>query len=299
MQGVGKVSVRACRLAAAAGRVSCARSYANEASARKVSPTKIDVSKAASVLPQSPHKAFASELRKRRKQYALESQKVAEKQREKEARRKMEEEERMRELDVKIKEFKKERAASLGDGLTGSASESTHPASKALGAASQEQEDPFITSRRNMWRQMTLERRQKRYNNHLQALSSQSEHRLTSLLHLYHSASSFVTYENLDAKLDQVQDLLYSFDGSDLENAKKELITQRTAALQEAITGSILVQNPLGYMAHPGLDDIKHFKDNKKSTENTEAEVAYDTERARLLAEKRDALRNAQDKLEV
>ncbi|TPX37972.1 hypothetical protein SmJEL517_g00250 [Synchytrium microbalum] len=70
------------------------------------------------------------------------------------------------------------------------------------------QEDPILAAKRQAWHDALRTRRQRRLTTYLNKVSDETENRLSDILYLYHTASDFVTYANLDAKIAAAMDVV-------------------------------------------------------------------------------------------
>ncbi|EGF77546.1 hypothetical protein BATDEDRAFT_91350 [Batrachochytrium dendrobatidis JAM81] len=64
--------------------------------------------------------------------------------------------------------------------------------------------DETFESRKRLWNQFIVDRRTRRYKNLVTFKQEESKVRRDALTYLYHSAADFVSYRNMDAKIDEV-----------------------------------------------------------------------------------------------
>ncbi|TPX30659.1 hypothetical protein SeMB42_g07884 [Synchytrium endobioticum] len=97
--------------------------------------------------------------------------------------------------------FSSFRSSTPPDDTTSSATESTGSEHSTSGTI-----DPALAAKRQAWHDALKARRQRRLSTYLTSVSQQTETKLENLLYLYHSAVDFVTYANLDAKIEAAMD---------------------------------------------------------------------------------------------
>ncbi|KAJ3171830.1 hypothetical protein HDU87_008218 [Geranomyces variabilis] len=213
-------------------------------------PTR-DLSKAATARVRHPRSIFNEALSAKRKQYLAEGKAIQQQKALAAAAEQKRREAKDRELEAKIRLFKAERARSFSDddALGGSypfASPSSSSAVDALtGGANKQKEaaadvDPVFKTRATMWRKYNAARRQQRFENNVAEREAQSEIRLESLLYLYHSARTFVTYDNVDAQVRALQPPLtstFKFGGEE-QNARV-FGAARRRALKDTLEGTL------------------------------------------------------------
>ncbi len=126
-------------------------------------------------------------------------------------------------------------------------------------------EDPIFQERRRMWEEYKLKRDRVRESNYLNKSQLQSNSRLDKLLYLYYSASSFVTYDNIDLKLDMaLYDSRLSAPAKAVtriatelqENYPRETLNTRAAELANAIQGTMV-------NGQPDVSSIKQVMEEK------------------------------------
>eukprot|EP00842_Homolaphlyctis_polyrhiza_P001998 jgi/Hompol1/279/HPOL_003617-RA len=72
------------------------------------------------------------------------------------------------------------------------------------GSSEKDPIDTIFEERKRMWRQYCLERRQRRFATFANQRQNEANSRLDALTYLFHASSDFVTYHNLDSKIDAV-----------------------------------------------------------------------------------------------
>ncbi|KND01032.1 uncharacterized protein SPPG_04125 [Spizellomyces punctatus DAOM BR117] len=231
-------------------------------SSASTSPTP-DLSQGAKVRLKHPRTAFREQMTQKRKQYFAESKEALKRQEAIAARQKEQEEARRRELSDKIRQFKAERLKSFSE--VGDA-EQGEPVSVKEGLSQDGQKesvnegkDPFFESRRDLYARFKQVRRQKRFENFVQSRCTQSEQRLESLLYLYHSANNFITYENIDARVAELQPT-----ASSSKSLEKEAMTRRAKQRIEALEGTLRGELQKQF----GVERLREFKSGKAAGES-------------------------------
>jgi hypothetical protein len=144
-------------------------------------------------------------MRSLRKKYRAEALLKEKEQKLQRAEEEQKRKERVLAMKEDIRKFKEERKKSIED--FGAAEEGT-AVDEALDAQQtqqqqQQQQQKQPQTGTKAWASYISQRRQIRLASHLQHQATSSKRRLDSLMYLFHSSESFVTYSNLDKKLDE------------------------------------------------------------------------------------------------
>ncbi|KAJ3092690.1 hypothetical protein HK102_004152 [Quaeritorhiza haematococci] len=197
-----------------------------------------------------PNTRYRESMRELRKQYMLEWKEKKQSEEEAEKRRQESERAKQEALKADIARYKFQHSRSVFDGASsGSGAVEVSPTTPSRRSAVKEsgkmEDDPLVAERRKMWTQWVKERRQLRFESHLNAAREQREEKLEKLLYLFHASGDFVTYDNIDDKISQVlvgfssrPANMSQFLGNQIkkENAR---VAAREKILREALEGTI------------------------------------------------------------
>lgn len=136
-------------------------------------------------VPVNPRTAFKQQMTKIRKQFALQHMETTKKQQLKLVQRESLRRLGLKRLNDDISTFKQQQKSEML---------------------------AFTNFDASRWAQESLERKAARRERHLAVLKEKSDAKMAALVHLYHAAADFCTYQNLDEKIDQMLRMRVSAD---------------------------------------------------------------------------------------
>ncbi|KAJ3273518.1 hypothetical protein HK104_004266, partial [Borealophlyctis nickersoniae] len=157
---------------------------------------------AASIRVVDPRETFRLKMEEIRQQYAKEAAAARILDQERAAKAVQGDQEKQNQLELEIAAYKAERARAFWEEAGGEKGEGrpTLVDDVVLPPPEGVEPDPFV-ERRQFWKKMVEERKKARFANFANNEKQVSERRLEALLYLFHAATDFVTYRNLDEKL--------------------------------------------------------------------------------------------------
>ncbi|KAJ3045493.1 hypothetical protein HDV00_009147 [Rhizophlyctis rosea] len=191
-------------------------------------PKNLDLSKAKSAFPLNPREVYDRQVAALRKQYREESE-AKERQKEEEKRLEAERREAKRiAFEAEVAAFRAARGRDFSeDGIDRKSPTAVDDIAP---------EDPIVEDRKAQWRAYARERQQKKFEHFVGQESRKAYHRVTALMYLYHAAADFVTYENMDQKIEQA---LQAGGISGGVRSELSLGQQREIALKDVMLGTI------------------------------------------------------------
>jgi hypothetical protein len=166
--------------------------------------------KMASVQVLKPTEVFSGQMKKLRKEYFKESLILRQKKLEQERLSEEKEKARLEAIREDIKAFKQERKA-LNDIVSGNSSPTSSsfldPSSSSTSLSDSASSSSIIKKNQSPLQAYIAKRRALRFETQLNTLRSTSENRVSSLRYLYNATPSFITYANMDEKINQVFDV--------------------------------------------------------------------------------------------
>ncbi|KAI8914611.1 hypothetical protein EDD86DRAFT_199700 [Gorgonomyces haynaldii] len=188
---------------------------------------------------------FKQKLKQVRKEYQQEVQLKQQQQQQEQEKLLLEQEKEREERMKQIKEWKRENIAKMNYVDVYAVDPVKTPVDHVLSSGTQN----------NIKTQKTKKTEEKRIR-YLEHAEQQSKLKLEAFLHLYHSSANFITYDNLDEKVEQcvrqsavpVVDNMHALLTSATEQDKTQDGSARNAALKDILFGT--------HKGHPGVDMI-------------------------------------------
>ncbi|KAI9105634.1 hypothetical protein DFS34DRAFT_600177 [Phlyctochytrium arcticum] len=224
---------------ALAPRLNCCKAASSRNLARPFHGTssshkELDISQAATVRVKHPRTLYKEDMRERRKAYFEEAKIGLEAKKMVQESARAKEQARKDELAANIRAYKAEKSKSFAS-MDTEATEKKEGSETAVAS-----EDPVIVSRRDMHAKRKQERSQIRFENFVRERSKQVDRRLESLMYLYHSAGDFVTYDNLDTKIEELSQYRSPQPVPTLADQREKAL--RTALTETALRQKIAIQ---------------------------------------------------------
>ncbi|KAI9202927.1 uncharacterized protein BJ171DRAFT_583412 [Polychytrium aggregatum] len=201
-----------------------------------------------------PRTQFKEQMKKLRLQYHQEYLARKNKEEEQKKLKAAKELERQLEIQEDIVKFKQERSLEI-EKYTNTRTAVDEVLSKTPAKASTSTSDIDHDKLDSQWAEFITKRRQKRFENHLALHNHNKERRLEELLYLYYASADFVSYSNLDAKIDACFDRGLSIGKLEVLNPTRYedfvsgLAKSRQTELLDILSGKI--------NGKPGVDEIK------------------------------------------
>lgn len=241
--------------------------------------------KASTLSPVSPIEIFAAEMKARRKAYYAEYLSSLDKKKRDAQIAAQEKEAALQARIADIRAFKAKRSAAIstfeedmmmGQKRTTTATVSSEPSAPEANSTAQAQEEhkkkmhPLFKMTFGELDEYYANRRKERWGRYKAQLDSTLESRTQSLLYLYHEAASFVTFANLDAKIDEVVTGAPKSKGLSIMTMKarqlgqqaagasdeKRVLDEREAALRETLLGTL--------NGRPGIERVEELASQEK-----------------------------------